>query len=162
MPARTSHEKQAVDRLLELIGPLDGVTAHRGPTADNRIGVQGWSLTQLQKFQFGDLRLEGSGTRVVFEIESAGGVGNLAKYWPMLRTTLRDKHFVLVHIYSIASGGDYIAHRRLWEFLVEKMKQDLGPSTSWEAHLLSYGPGAGIDELPHAAALARSKLEQRP
>ncbi len=52
----------------------------------NRFGVPGWELLPLQQFQYGDFRIELPATTVTVETESAGGVGNLVKYWPLLRS----------------------------------------------------------------------------
>ena len=84
-------------------------------------------------------RYEGSGVRVVIEVESAGGVGNLTKYWPLLAAgTLADKRFVLAHVYRLGSANDYVTHRNLWEYLRSKMCADL-PEIDWEARQFTYG-----------------------
>ena len=42
----------------------------------------------------------------------------------------------LVHLFILHSKADYIAHRRLWSYLVEKMREDLGrwPEMKWPEH----------------------------
>lgn len=55
-----------------------------GQGGGNSFGVDGWELTLLQQFQFGDLRVETSAATIVVEVESGGGVDNLVKYWPLL------------------------------------------------------------------------------
>jgi hypothetical protein len=35
------------------------------------------------------------------------------------------KRFVLAHIFRITSDGDYSAHRRLWLYLAERMREEL-------------------------------------
>ena len=57
---------------------------------------------------------------VVVEVESAGGVGNLVKHWPLLTAKPRRKRLAILHVFQLNSDADYIAHRRLWQFLVER------------------------------------------
>jgi hypothetical protein len=142
MPPRVSHETAAVDRILAELGPLPGgVDVFRRQGSANRIDVAGWGLSPLQEFQFGDLRLETAGCRVIVEIESGGGVTNLAKYWPLLRNSQRDKRFVLIHLFHVSSTGDYVAHRKLWHFIVDEMRCDESLGSAWDAVLTTYGPG---------------------
>jgi hypothetical protein len=164
MESRVSFEKAAVDALLLAIGPLPGIVVYRGLAPGNRIVPSGWALSALQSFQFGDLRLESSTVRVVVEVESAGGVTNLAKYWPMLGSGLRDKRFVLLHLFRLTSGGDYLAHREMWTFLRDRMREDLADrcglewDRGWTAEMLTYGPGADVDGLTSAAVRIREAL----
>lgn len=159
MPPHVSPEKAALDRILAEVGPLPGgVVIFRGQGKANRIDVPGWGLSVLQQFQFGDLRLESDRCRVVVEFESAGGVTNLAKYWPLLRDGLDDKRFLLIHLYFVGSEGDYIAHRRLWNFLIDLMRADDLIAVDWDADLSLYGPGAKSDPFPQLAARVRSAL----
>jgi hypothetical protein len=164
MESRVSFEKAAVDALLLALSPLPGIAVYRGLAAANRVVPDGWALTALQSFQFGDLRLESSTVRVVIEVESAGGVTNLAKYWPMLQSGLRDKRFVLLHLFRLTSGGDYLAHREMWTFLRDRMRADLGDRCAlewdrgWTAEMLTYGPGTDVDGLARAAVRIREAL----
>ena len=157
IPPRVSHETVAVGRILEELGPLTGVDVFRGQASANRIDVAGWGLSVLQQFQFGDLRLETKECRVIVEVESAGGVTNLAKYWPLLRGP-RDKRFVLIHVFQVLSAGDYLAHRRLWQFIVDEMRRDQTLGQDWNAELVLYGPGASDDPFPRLAARIRAAL----
>jgi hypothetical protein len=61
-------------------------------------------------------------------------------------------------VFQIASAGDYIAHRRLWGFLVERMREDLERRgirypDAWEAHIFIYRRG---EEAVEAAKLLRA------
>jgi hypothetical protein len=69
--------------------PVLGVSGQGGT---NKFGIAGWDLSALQLFQFGDLRIELRETTLVVEAESAGGVGNLVKYWPLLRSDWVSTH----------------------------------------------------------------------
>ena len=164
MESRVSFEKAAVDALLLALGPLPDIAVYRGLAAANRVVPDGWALSALQSFQFGDLRLESSTVRVVVEVESAGGVTNLAKYWPMLGSSLRDKRFVLLHLFRLTSGGDYLAHREMWTFLRDRMRADLADRCAlewdrgWTAEMLTYGPGTDVDGLAIAAVRIREAL----
>jgi hypothetical protein len=73
-------------------------------------------------------------------------VGNLVKYWPLLASGAFVKRLVLIHLFRITSDGDFIAHRRLWQFLVERMREDLAGRSvpypgAWGARLFTYRPG---------------------
>lgn len=150
-PARISHEQIALSVLRTGLEGLAGVEVVSGQSGANRFGPTGWELTLGQQFQFGDLRVETEATTVVIEVESAGGVGNLAKYWPLLAMGDYAKRLVVIHVFQITSEGDYIAHRRLWEFLVERMRDDLERRgitypDAWEAHMFTYRKGEGPRE----------------
>jgi hypothetical protein len=150
-----------VEWLLERVAAAPDVRIGRGMSAANRFPVEGWELTVMQRFQFGDLRLEGPSTTVVVEVESAGGITNLVKFWPLLRAGRPQGRFVLVHIFRITSDADYIAHRRLWEFLTERMREDLSSAGGltwpgdWEARQFIY---RSPDDLAPAAEYIREVL----
>jgi hypothetical protein len=78
----------------------------------------------MQRFRFGDLRIETAATTIVVEAESGGGVTNLAKYRPYLEARPA-KRFVLAHLFQVLSVNDHVSHIRLWEYLVERMRADL-------------------------------------
>lgn len=148
MAERVSHEKAAIEALSTALGSLSEVTTFSGLASANRVDP-GWDLPPNQRFQFGDLRIESPETTVVVEFESAGGVTNLVKYWPLLLKRSQPKRFVLAHVFRVASANDYIAHRRLWEFLVERMREDLDRRGvpwrgTWEARAFTY-PANAID-----------------
>lgn len=124
----------------------------------------GWDLPTNQRFQFGDLRIESDDATVVVEFESAGGVTNLVKYWPLLLKREQPKRFVLAHVFRIASANDYIAHRHLWEFVIERMREDLEArgipwGKGWEARAFTY-PADAID-VTELAKFVRSSLDGR-
>jgi hypothetical protein len=162
LTVRVSHERAAVDALVEALGELPGVQAYRGMGAANRLTIPGWDLTPLQLFQYGDLRLESPGATVVIEFESAGGVTNLLKSWPLLEAKPLKKRFVLAHVFRIQSKGDYIAHRQLWSYVIDKMKLGLADHPGlhwprgWEARAFTY-PSDSID-VSEVAAFARDAL----
>jgi hypothetical protein len=82
-------------------------------------------------------------------------VTNLVKYWPLLRKREWPKRFVLAHVFRVTSANDYIAHRRLGDFLVERMRDDLDRrgvpwGEAWEARAFTYPADAiDVDELAH-------------
>jgi hypothetical protein len=146
---RVSHEAELLKVLQESIADLH-VGGIGGQGANNRFGVIGWDLLPMQKFQYGDFRIELATTTVIVETESAGGVGNLVKYWPLLRSGTLRKRLVILHIYMLSSDADYIAHRKLWSFLVDRMAEDLaanglGRPERWDAHLITYRKGRPLD-----------------
>ncbi|MGH3172064.1 MAG: hypothetical protein ACRDN0_40190, partial [Trebonia sp.] len=130
--------------------------------AGNRFGVPGWDLLTLQQFQYGDLRIELPTTTVIVETESAGGVGNLIKYWPLLRSGALATRLVILHVYMLSSDADYIAHRKLWSFLVDRMTEDLAANAvsrpgGWDARMITYRKGGPLDGV--AALLRKTLLE---
>lgn len=153
-----SHERAAVESLRRALEGVGGIDVFSGQDGRNRFGVSGWEQTLNQQFQFGDLRVETPTTTVVVEVESAGTVTNLVKYWPLLATGEIEKRFVFIHVFQLGSVGDYIAHRRFWGFLVERMREDLeGRGIAypelWEAYLITYPRG---QEPVEAAELLRT------
>ena len=162
---KAAPETAAVARLLDELGDLAGVSVAGGAGADNRIDVPGWGLPSVHRLQFGDLRLEGDRCRVVVEVESAGGVTNLAKYWPLLRDGLDDKRFVLVHLFHAATPGDYASHHRTWRFLADRIAEDMaergrgsGTDYGWDAELVVFGPAVTEDPFPDVARRIRAAL----
>ncbi|MCL4426649.1 MAG: hypothetical protein M1553_14695 [Firmicutes bacterium] len=150
---RLSHERRVIEELITGLGGLAGGQIHTGQSLENRFDVQGWNLSPHQRFQYGDLRVEHPAVRVVVEIESGGGVTNLVKYWPLLTEKRDPKHLLIVHVYRLSSKSDYIAHRRLWDYLIDRMREDLIRRCKirwpqdWEAHLFCYRDGAGVNEV---------------
>lgn len=139
---RVSHEGALLALLRDAFSDLD-IQCLTGQGSGNRFGIEGWGLSRLQQFQFGDLRIELPTATVLVEAESAGGVGNLVKYWPLLRSRSLTKQLVLIHLYMLGSDGDYIAHRKLWSFVVDRMAIDLESvdvrrPDHWDAHLFTY------------------------
>ena len=153
--ARVSWEQAAIAELRELIGDRVLVEAISGMAAINRVAPTDWKLDVMQRFQFGDLRYEIGTTRLVVEVESGGGLTNLVKYWPMLGRELSDRRFVLTHVFKVGSKSDYIAHRRLWDYVLERMRSDLESrgcswGSDWEAGIFTYGHSSA----PHGIARA--------
>ena len=139
-----SWEQLAITDLRAAIGGRTNVEPVSGMGALNRVSPAPWELKVMQQFQFGDLRYERKDVRVVVEVESGGGLTNLVKYWPMLGAELSDRRFVLAHLFKINSASDYVAHRRLWEFLVERMRTHLDTrgcrwGSDWTAEIFTYG-----------------------
>jgi hypothetical protein len=157
---RISHEAALLAVLRDAVADL-GVECVSGQGRANRFGIEGWGLSAPQQFQFGDLRIELPKATVLVEAESAGGVGNLVKYWPLLRSGQSDKRIVLIHLFILGSEGDYIAHRKLWSFLVGQMATDLesvgiSRPNEWDAHLFTYRKGEPPDDV---TAFLRATVE---
>ena len=79
-----SHEGLILRKLRAALTDMPAVQYASGMGSANRFPLQGWNLVGQQQFQFGDLQIETPTTTIVVEAESAGGVTNLAKYWPYL------------------------------------------------------------------------------
>lgn len=158
---RVSHERLALETLRAAIADLPNAEVFSGQGGGNRFGIDGWELALVQRFQFGDLRVETPAATIVVEVESGGGVGNLVKYWPLLADKPLPKRLAILHVFQLHSEADYIAHRRLWQFLVERMRADLEPrgvrwGAEWEAQIFSYRAGEPPAE---AAAGLRAVVE---
>lgn len=160
---RTSWEQRAIDELRGLLREEVAIVPFSGTSQANRIAPLTWHLGPIQRFQFGDLRYESPSTKVVVQVESGGGQTNLVKYWPMLEGELADKWFVLVHLFKVVSPEDYIAHRKLWEFLVSRMRTHLAGQNrrwpeEWEAQLFRYGHVSAQADMAEAAAFIAASL----
>ncbi len=132
----------------------------------NRIAPESWELKVMQRFQYGDLRYQTDDTRVIVEVESGGGLTNLVKYWPMLAAELSDKRFVLAHLFMVSSESDYIAHRRLWEYVVGRMQDDLDHrgcrwEHDWHARMFTYGHASAATGMGDAADYIAEQLRDR-
>jgi len=98
------------------------------------------------------------------EAESVGTVGKLVKYWPLLRSGELSKCFVLLHVYMLVSEDDYVTHRMLWSFLVDRMTEDLtangvGRPERWDARLVTYRKGGPLGEV--TALLRKTIVDSR-
>jgi hypothetical protein len=71
-PGRISHERLLLDVLRESLNDLPDAEIYSGLKPENRFGLAGWELALIQRFQFGDLRVELPHCTVVVEVESAG------------------------------------------------------------------------------------------
>jgi len=148
---RINHERLAIDVISARIQEVSNIKGIFGQSSGNRFSVLDWNLPPLQSFQFGDLRYELPDRTVVIEIESAGGVTNLVKYWPYLREK-PGKFFILLHVFHIQSSGDYMAHRKLWDFTVDRMREDLKNqgiewAKDWVAFLKCYRDDKDLSEI---------------
>ena len=161
--SRQSFERRAIDMLREAIGDRVKVEPVSGMSALNRIAPDSWELKVMQRFQFGDLRYETAEVRLVVEVESGGGLTNLVKYWPMLGAELSKKRFVLAHLFMVSSEFDYVAHRRLWEYIVERMRRDLDArgcewERAWHARMFTYGHASAATGMADAADYIATQL----
>ena len=164
--ARVSHERAAIEQLRSAIGDRVGAEPSSGMGGLNRIAPHAWELKVIQRFQFGDLRYESDTVRVIVEVESGGGLTNLVKYWPMLGAELGDKRFILAHLFMVSSEFDYIAHRRLWKYLVDRMRHDLDVrgckwNVDWHAQMFTYGHSSAETGMAEAADYVAERLRVR-
>lgn len=160
---RTSFERLAIDKLRAALGDRVAAEPTSGMGGLNRIAPESWELKVMQRFQFGDLRYETDRTRVIVEAESGGGLTNLVKYWPMLGAELNDKRFVLAHLFMVSSESDYIAHRKLWEYVIERMRRDLDHrgcrwDHDWHAQMFTYGHDSAATGMDDAATYIAEAL----
>ncbi len=93
---------------------------YNGQGNDNRIKVN-----NKVSFQFGDLRIDTDKYHIIIEVESSGGITNLAKYWYAIEKGKITKTVILLHIYKKQSKNDYASHEELWDFIYDKMNEKL-------------------------------------
>ena len=157
---RRRHEKEALDVLAEVLAHDVDLDRIRLPKHRRRINdEQGRRL-----FEFGDMTLDGGSRWVVVEVESAGGVTNLVKYWYLLRHGLLPKpheKIALLHLFRQTSRRDYDSHRLLWALVAEQMRS-MFPD-KFIGLERTYRAGAnGRSDLKEAARILRSWLDQEP
>lgn len=111
-----SYEREALRLFHEVLSEL-GLEFYSGQSRSNRI-----ELSKRIYYQFGDLRVSSGNRHVVVEVESAGGVTNLAKYWLSLERKLVAGQLGLLHLFLQSSSGDYASHLELWDLLAEQMR----------------------------------------
>ena len=85
-----------------------------------------------------------------------GGITNLVKYWPCVEDNLIKKSVSLIHLYRKNTSGDYLSHRQLWEFLNNKMQQQLGEKFC--GHMFPYSPHRISEDLREATSLFEDLL----
>ena len=152
MATRKDIEAQVIDQFEELAGAVAPAAPHyRGLKSENRVAPSAWGLGPNQSFQFGDFRVELPDRTVVVETESAGGLTNLVKYWPLLPELA--KPVALVHVFGLLSENDYLSHRLLWESIADRMRS--GRFIAW---LFTYDLNSGED-ITDALAQFRRCLE---
>ncbi len=144
---RRSTRAALVDRLLGLLGGLEGVEVARGPER-RHAGVP-------------DLRLRTATRQVLVVVETSAAGGSLAGLWPELHEQAVTPPSLAVEVYA-GPAGDRELHHRHAEFLLERMGEDLGPrglatGRAWDAVTLEAGPGVE-DPLPYLADRIRDTL----
>ena len=125
---RRNLEQQALEGFKE-VAKRYTENVNFGHNNENKIAELGRS-----SFQFGDLRVNTPNRHIIVEVESAGGVTNLVKYWYCLEEGLIVKPIYLFHLFAQASANDYRSHLQLWDFLAEKMRKALGNKFSAEKY----------------------------
>lgn len=102
-----------------------GFVVFKGQGCNNRLPLGGNLY-----FQFGDLRVDTDTSHIVIEVESAGGITNLAKYWYYITdkdlSRIIQKPIILMHLYRQVSHSDYGSHLALWDFVWEEMRKTIG------------------------------------
>ena len=121
---RKNLEQQALNQF-EDIAKKHGYRIFKKQGLDNRIPVESNTF-----FQFGDLRVETKTHYIVIEVESAGGITNLVKFWYCIkkRPNIVKKPIILMHIFRQSSSADYGSHLALWDFMWGQMKDTIGDS----------------------------------
>lgn len=117
---RRDLEKLALEKFRAIAGMYPFPT-YTGQGAKNRFAWKGNSY-----FQFGDLRVDMPGRHIIIEVESAGGITNLVKYWYGGEAGEITKPMTLLHIFAQVSADDYASHLLLWDHVSDKMRAALG------------------------------------
>src|SRR5437867_11979299 len=123
-----------------------GLTCAMGQGVGNRVALEGNVY-----FQFGDLRVDLPSRHLIVEVESAGGVTNLVKYWQCLDKGMIKKPVFLLHLFRQVSVNDYRSHIELWRFLAERMSQVL--PGHFRAELYTYRADSLLSDLKPALDL---------
>jgi len=139
MPTRENIEAALLRTFIEAV-QRRGLMHTMGQGSSNRVPVK----PPRVYFQFGDLRLELPKCMLLVEVESSGGVTNLAKYWEIIETCRIEKPVRLLHLFRQKSINDYEAHLVIWRFLSEKMKDALGSRFACALHVYRDGEPASI------------------
>lgn len=141
------------------LAPFKAIVADRelecvtGQGGANRLAIDG-----AVYYQFGDLRVELPEHTLVVEVESAGGVTNLAKYWEAVARARVAKPVKLLHVFLQKSANDYASHIVVWQFLNARMGEALGGR--WEArHCVARG--TSVQDLAGALAIFSAWLPRR-
>lgn len=129
-PSRVNYEMLALEPFEDILRK-HGIQGFTKQVKENRIPLSGNTY-----FQFGDLRVETDNEHLVIEVESAGGVTNLTKYWYALDKGLIKKPVTLMHIFKQNSDNDFDSHLQLWEFISQQMKVSLG--IKFKSQLFTY------------------------
>ena len=138
-----SHESIALERFEQVARDLR-LPFVRGQGRDNRIPIPERGVSVY--YQRGDLRVELPAVTVVVEVESSGGVTNLAKYWECFESGRLTKPIRLLHLFRQKSANDYASHIVVWEFLAAKMARELGDRFNGRLMLYRDADKAGLDE----------------
>lgn len=142
---RNNFEQKALE-LFERVLEQKNLKGFQGQLKENRI-----VLSSQVYFQFGDLRIDKPDKHIVIEVESAGNVTNLVKYWYCLEKQLITKPVFLLHLYRQSSKNDYDSHLRLWSFFCEQMHQQFG--IKFKAELFTYHSNSIKEDLQKAVDL---------
>jgi hypothetical protein len=137
--ATTSSE---ILKKFEEAAKLHGFNAYGGQVLTNRLYIHGNIY-----FEFGDLRVETTSHHVIVEVETAGGISNLVKYWYYLEEKEIKKPIILLHIYCRSSKSDYGSHLILWDFIQNKMAKTVGDKV--QATCYSYFTSADLSRALH-------------
>jgi len=115
---RQDYEAQAIQPFCDVLSQ-HGLKWNSGQKADNRIVV-----ARNISYQFGDLRFSEGGRHLVVEVESAGGVTNLVKYWYCLREGLITGKLFLFRVFWQVTPDSYRSHRVVWDLLRGEMEKE--------------------------------------
>jgi hypothetical protein len=130
---RKSHESVALAKFKD-IAKAFGYESESSQRSRNRIPIAGNVY-----YQFGDLRVELPNKTIIIEVESSGGVTNLAKYWECIDAGRINKQLMLLHIYRQVSANDYKSHMLVWKFLCKKMEE--AHPEKFQGKLVTYEAG---------------------
>jgi hypothetical protein len=135
----------------EIINELEEIISSNETSKDLKIykGQRKDNILYLKEsrsksgFEFGDLRVEFKNSRIIMEIDTAGGVTNLMKYFYILDNPDKFKSSQIViskptrmlHIFVRKNANDYKAHEILWEYLYKSYNSKAG---SFKANFMSW------------------------
>lgn len=121
----TQSQRQTIES--RLLAPFISELQQRGEEfGTGRKKLNQVSLGGQVFFQLADLWVPRA--RLAIEVESAGGVTNLGKFWYLLEEGLIKPPLTILHVYSQVSENDWEAHFRIWDLLAREMRNAFGAS----------------------------------
>ena len=151
-PKRENHENTALGPFRDILTDR-GLPFCTGQKANNRIYVDDTTW-----YQFGDLRFSEGDQHLIVEVESAGGVTNLAKYWYLLRNNVIEGRLYLLHVFWRETSISYQSHLVVWDMLRNEIEEDL--SGRFRAWRYSYSPDSHAESLREPVKKFRSLLPE--
>jgi hypothetical protein len=125
-------------------GQVSKNTASLRPNPALRRGGQ---VRHGEAFELGDLRCDYAGHTVIVEYDSGSvSVPNLLKYWLYVRGDLKKKPTLPIVLCHFSNWGSYGSYRDLWQWTLERIKEDPLIESEFMARQFDHGQGDAIGD----------------